>query len=79
MTTALVLIVSIVIGAVALWYLNRVVSGDGLGHRPPPRSHRSDLEAGSPMWEPDTRSTGSISWTYSEGRRQVSRQVQPHH
>ena len=72
MTTVLILIVSTVIGAGALWYLNRVIASDGLGHRPPPRSHRSEQQSEAPLWYADTRSTG-INWPYSEARRSIQR------
>jgi hypothetical protein len=38
----LTLILSIAIGALALWYLNRVIDADGSGHRPAPRSHTEE-------------------------------------
>jgi hypothetical protein len=42
--TVLILILSTVLGAVALWYLNRFVDADGFGHRPAPRSHVEELD-----------------------------------
>ena len=42
--TVLILILSIAIGALALWYLNRVIDADGSGHRPAPRSHPEELD-----------------------------------
>jgi len=42
--TLLILILSIAIGALALWYLNRVIDADGTGRRPAPRSHTDELD-----------------------------------
>jgi hypothetical protein len=42
--TVLILILSIAIGALALWYLNRVIDADGSGRRPAPRSHTEELD-----------------------------------
>ena len=42
--TVLILILSTVIGALALWALNRVIASDGRGHRPVPRSHDEELD-----------------------------------
>lgn len=74
--TVLILILSTAIGAVALWFLNRVINADGLGHRSPPPSHHADLEVGSPLWWADVRSSG-ISWPHSQARRDLMRS--PHH
>ena len=41
--TALNLILGSAIGALALWYLKRVIDADGFGHRPAPRSHVDEL------------------------------------
>jgi hypothetical protein len=42
--TVLILILSTLIGALALWILNRVIDADGFGHRPAPRSHEDELD-----------------------------------
>jgi len=42
--TLLILILSTAIGALALWFLNRVISADGFGRRPAPRSHAEELD-----------------------------------
>ncbi|MGH3316650.1 MAG: hypothetical protein ACRDO0_10955 [Nocardioidaceae bacterium] len=42
--TVLILIFSIAIGALALWYLTRVIDADGFGRRPAPRSHTEELD-----------------------------------
>jgi hypothetical protein len=42
--TALILILSTVIGALALWALNRVIDADGRGRRPVPRSHNDEVD-----------------------------------
>ena len=42
--TVLILLLSTAIGALALWYLNRIVHADGFGHRPAPRSHVEELD-----------------------------------
>lgn len=39
----LVLLVLALLG-LTLWSLVRAVSGDGLGHRPAPRSHRDEID-----------------------------------
>ncbi|MDQ4008240.1 MAG: hypothetical protein M3211_09135 [Actinomycetota bacterium] len=42
--TVLILILSTVLGALALWALNRVIAADGRGHRPVPRSHLDEVD-----------------------------------
>jgi hypothetical protein len=44
MTTVLILILSTAIGALTLWYLNRVIHADGIGRRPAPRSHGDESD-----------------------------------
>jgi hypothetical protein len=48
--TVLILILSTVIAALALWGLNRVIAADGRGHRPAPRSHVDEVDPRP--WEP---------------------------
>ena len=43
-TSVIVLILLTVVGTLALWGLNRLIDGDGLGHRPAPRSHEDELD-----------------------------------
>jgi uncharacterized membrane protein len=42
--TLLILILATAIGALALWFLNRVIDADGFGRRPAPRSHAEELD-----------------------------------
>jgi hypothetical protein len=49
MNTVLALLV-IAFTAALLGKLVKDIAADGRGHRPPPRSHLSDLEVGSPRW-----------------------------
>lgn len=68
--TALLIFLAIVSLAVVLWLLVKAVVADGSGHRPPPPSHHSDLEAGSPLWWVDAWYTG-VYWPHSDVRRSM--------
>ncbi|MGH3367995.1 MAG: hypothetical protein ACRDOY_12415 [Nocardioidaceae bacterium] len=47
--TFFILILSVVVVALAVWALNRVISGDGLGYRFPPPSHHDDIDSRTPL------------------------------
>ncbi|HET7328557.1 MAG TPA: hypothetical protein VFJ14_14870 [Nocardioidaceae bacterium] len=54
--TTLILLIGIAVTALGIWLLNRLIDGDGLGHREPPPSHHDDLSPSSPhRWVHGTR------------------------
>jgi hypothetical protein len=53
MITAMNIVIALLViafTAALLWKLVKDIAADGRGHRPPPRSHLSDLEVGGPRW-----------------------------